>query len=55
MTYDWPGNVRELRNMVERLVIMAPRATSSRAEDLPPPLRPKERRAWRRAAGDGAR
>jgi two-component system nitrogen regulation response regulator NtrX len=23
-TYDWPGNVRELRNIVERLLIMAP-------------------------------
>jgi two-component system nitrogen regulation response regulator NtrX len=22
--YDWPGNVRELRNMVERILIMAP-------------------------------
>ena len=41
LTYDWPGNVRELRNMVERLVIMAPRAVIE-AEDLPVPLRPKE-------------
>jgi two-component system nitrogen regulation response regulator NtrX len=39
--YDWPGNVRELRNMVERLVIMAPRDAIG-AEDLPPPLRPKD-------------
>jgi two-component system, NtrC family, nitrogen regulation response regulator NtrX len=46
LAYDWPGNVRELRNMVERLVIMAPRAVIE-AEDLPVPLRPKER--W----GDG--
>jgi two-component system nitrogen regulation response regulator NtrX len=23
-TYDWPGNVRELRNIIERLLIMAP-------------------------------
>ncbi len=23
-TYDWPGNVRELRNVIERLLIMAP-------------------------------
>ena len=22
--YDWPGNVRELRNLIERLLIMAP-------------------------------
>ena len=41
LNYDWPGNVRELRNMVERLVIMAPRATIG-PEDLPPPLRPKD-------------
>jgi two-component system nitrogen regulation response regulator NtrX len=41
LAYDWPGNVRELRNMVERLVIMAPRDVIG-PEDLPPPLRPKE-------------
>ncbi len=22
--YDWPGNIRELRNLIERLMIMAP-------------------------------
>jgi len=41
LSYDWPGNVRELRNMVERLVIMAPRDVIG-LEHLPPPLRPKE-------------
>src|SRR5438094_2882142 len=41
LAYDWPGNVRELRNMVERLVIMAPGDVIT-AEDLPVPLRPKE-------------
>ena len=41
LAYDWPGNVRELRNMVERLVIMAPRDVID-AEDVPAPLRPKE-------------
>jgi two-component system nitrogen regulation response regulator NtrX len=41
LAYDWPGNVRELRNMVERLVIMAPRDLID-AEDVPAPLRPKE-------------
>jgi two-component system nitrogen regulation response regulator NtrX len=41
LAYDWPGNVRELRNMVERLVIMAPRDVIG-AENLPAPLRPKE-------------
>jgi two-component system nitrogen regulation response regulator NtrX len=38
--YDWPGNVRELRNMVERLVIMAPGDTIG-PDDLPAPLRPR--------------
>jgi two-component system nitrogen regulation response regulator NtrX len=41
LSYDWPGNVRELRNMVERLVIMAPRDVIG-PEDLPPPLRLRE-------------
>jgi two-component system nitrogen regulation response regulator NtrX len=41
LAYEWPGNVRELRNMVERLVIMAPRDLIE-AEDVPAPLRPKE-------------
>jgi len=41
LTYDWPGNVRELRNMVERLVIMAPRDVIG-PDDLPPPLRTRE-------------
>ena len=41
LSYDWPGNVRELRNMVERLVIMAPRDVIG-PEDLPPPLRTRE-------------
>ncbi len=41
LAYDWPGNVRELRNMVERLVIMAPRVVIG-PEDLPPPLRTRE-------------
>jgi two-component system, NtrC family, nitrogen regulation response regulator NtrX len=41
LAYDWPGNVRELRNMVERLVIMAPGDVIT-ADDLPTPLRPKE-------------
>ena len=31
--YPWPGNVRELRNVIERLVIMAPGDTIS-ADDL---------------------
>jgi len=35
--YDWPGNVRELKNIIERLLIMAPGGTNEqiRAEQLP--------------------
>jgi DNA-binding NtrC family response regulator len=32
--YSWPGNVRELKNLIERLVILAPGGTIE-AEDLP--------------------
>ena len=37
-TYDWPGNARELRNVIERLLIMAPGSGRSAitAEMLPP-------------------
>ncbi|MBF0146930.1 MAG: sigma-54-dependent Fis family transcriptional regulator [Magnetococcales bacterium] len=34
MGYHWPGNVRELKNLVERLMIMAP-ASVIEPEDLP--------------------
>ncbi|MBF0134019.1 MAG: sigma-54-dependent Fis family transcriptional regulator [Magnetococcales bacterium] len=34
MGYHWPGNVRELKNLVERLMIMAP-ASIIQPEDLP--------------------
>jgi len=33
--YSWPGNVRELRNLVERLLILAP-GPVIRPDDLPP-------------------
>ena len=37
--YDWPGNVRELRNLIERLLIMAPSdALSIQASMLPSEL-----------------
>ncbi len=38
--YAWPGNVRELKNLVERLVIIAPQFDSDRIEPhhLPPEL-----------------
>ena len=39
-SYDWPGNVRELRNIVERLLILAPGEPSQpiSAENLPPEI-----------------
>jgi len=36
--YNWPGNVRELKNIIERLVIMAPEQTISPAR-LPDSIR----------------
>lgn len=37
-SYDWPGNVRQLRNIVERLLIMAPGdATEMIQSDMLPP------------------
>jgi DNA-binding NtrC family response regulator len=36
--YAWPGNVRELRNVIERLVLLAP-GDRIRPEHLPPELR----------------
>jgi two-component system, NtrC family, nitrogen regulation response regulator NtrX len=37
-THDWPGNVRELRNLVERLLIMAPGdANTAIGMDMLPP------------------
>jgi two-component system nitrogen regulation response regulator NtrX len=35
--YAWPGNVRELKNIVERLLIMAP-GNVIRLEDIPPSI-----------------
>ncbi|MEK7244912.1 MAG: sigma-54 dependent transcriptional regulator, partial [Pseudomonadota bacterium] len=39
-SYEWPGNVRELRNIVERLLILAPGDPSQpiSAENLPPEI-----------------
>jgi two-component system nitrogen regulation response regulator NtrX len=39
-TYDWPGNVRQLRNVLERVIILAPNGCESVAvEQLPIELR----------------
>ena len=51
---DWPGNVRELRNMIERLLIMAPGKEDSaiRADMLPPEITAASAAALRQA-GNG--
>ncbi len=37
-THDWPGNVRQLRNVIERVMIMAPASRIGRIEiDMLPP------------------
>lgn len=36
--YPWPGNIREMKNIIERLVIMAP-GEAIGAEHVPPPVR----------------
>jgi len=36
--YSWPGNIREMKNIIERLVIMAP-GDAIAAEHVPPPIR----------------
>ena len=46
--YAWPGNVRELRNLIERLVIMAPWRHDHRRR---PGLPGSRRRGGRRRAG----
>jgi len=48
MHYGWPGNVRELRNVIERIVIMNPRATRLDRKHLPPLV---HRDGSRRTAG----
>ena len=34
-TYSWPGNVRELRNVIERVLILNPKATRIEVKHLP--------------------
>jgi two-component system nitrogen regulation response regulator NtrX len=53
--YPWPGNVRELRNIIERLIIMAP-GPVLHAQDVLPPLGSvqQERRAPAFATGGRA-
>ena len=34
-TYHWPGNVRELRNVIERVLILNPKAMRLEPKHLP--------------------
>ena len=34
--YQWPGNVRELKNVIERVLILNPRALRIERKHLPP-------------------
>ena len=34
--YHWPGNVRELKNVIERVLILNPRALRIERKHLPP-------------------
>ena len=43
-SYPWPGNVRELRNIIERLIIMAPGPMITAAV-VPPPINAPVNRA----------
>jgi two-component system nitrogen regulation response regulator NtrX len=52
--YAWPGNVRELKNLIERLVIMAPRERIE-ARHLPPELYRTGERALAAATLEEAR
>jgi two-component system nitrogen regulation response regulator NtrX len=47
MAYGWPGNVRELKNMVERLCILYPGQTITKAM-----LPPEYRQGYGAAAGE---
>lgn len=53
-SYNWPGNVRELRNIVERLLILAPGESSQpiSVENLPPEIGSAATisRGWERGA-----
>jgi DNA-binding NtrC family response regulator len=37
--YDWHGNIRELKNIVERMIILSPRAKALHVEDIPLDIR----------------
>jgi two-component system NtrC family response regulator len=39
--YEWPGNIRQLHNVIERCIVMVPKAVID-AEDLPPEIRDEE-------------
>ncbi len=39
--YEWPGNVRQLQNVIERSIVMVPKAIIG-VDDLPPEIRDEE-------------
>jgi two-component system nitrogen regulation response regulator NtrX len=49
--YHWPGNVRELRNVVERVLILNPKAQRIEAKHLPMLVQRTEGQPVRAAAG----
>lgn len=49
--YDWPGNIRQLQNAIESAIAVAT-LPEIRAEDLPAPLRPNQRRVFVDASAD---
>ena len=49
--YHWPGNVRELRNVVERVLILNPKAQRIEAKHLPMLVQRTEGQPARAAAG----
>ncbi len=50
--YHWPGNVRELRNLVERVLILNPKATRIERKHLPMLVQRDSRDAAKPSRGD---
>ncbi|HEX4154914.1 MAG TPA: sigma-54 dependent transcriptional regulator [Acidobacteriaceae bacterium] len=51
--YHWPGNVRELRNVIERVLILNPRASRIESKHLPMLVQRTEGIASGRSSGNG--
>lgn len=50
--YNWPGNVRELRNVIERVLILNPKAQTIERKHLPVLLSREENRDGARGRGE---